>query len=133
MKLLIDKNINHKELKKFIADNNLQCEVFGLNAEQHNKKVEQKPGLLILGGPTKLPGRFASRDTSDNFEEIKKIVGKDNLGDCLHFESAMFEGYDYLITDDNDLISKSQQLKDICPKLELKRLSEFKEQMKIKK
>ena len=130
MKILIDKDVDHKELKRFIRDNNLESDIFGLNAEQYNSKVEQKPGLLVLGGPTKLAGRLASEEALDNFEKIKKIIGKDNLGDCLHLESAVFENYNYLITNDKDILSKRQQLKELFPNLKIENPSGFKEQMK---
>jgi len=126
MKILIDKDVDHKELKRFVREKNLECEIFGLNAEQYNSKVEQKPGLLILGGPTKLAGRLASKETLNNFEEIKMTIGKNNLGDCLHVESCVFENYNYLITNDNDILSKRQQLKELFPNLKIKNLLEFK-------
>lgn len=126
MKLLIDKNVNFKELRKFIQENNICCELFGLNAEQQNRKIEEKPGLLILGGPTKLPARLASKGTIDNFEKIKRIIGGNNLGDCLHLESVTFENYDFLITEDNDILSKKKEIKEQFPNLELSNLFDFK-------
>lgn len=126
MNMLVDKNVNFKDLKNFIKNHNLDCDLVGLNAEQENKKLTEKPGLLMLGGPTKLGGRLASKQTVGTFEEVKKIIGRNNIGDCLYIELAVFEKYELLITEDKDLLTKRSELKEQFPTLTILSLSEFK-------
>ncbi len=127
MKILIDKNVNSKELKKLCEDHNFNCEILSIeNLEQQNKKVHQTKGLLILGGPSKLNGRLGDKESEDKLEFLKQIIGKENMGDILHLEASLFEEVDYFITEDNDILSKRQEIQKKFPNLKILKLEEFK-------
>jgi len=50
-KILFDKNVNAKEIKKILDANNIDTELINIdNLENKNKKLTQTTGLLILGG-----------------------------------------------------------------------------------
>lgn len=121
MKILIDKNVNYKKFNDFIRMNNIYCEAIGLNIETKNKKIEEKPALSNLGH-SKLPMRFGSDEL---IKEIESIIGKQNVGDVLHVESANFENCNIFITEDRDILSKKDELYKKLPELNIMNLEEF--------
>lgn len=97
-KVLIDKNVNTKRLSKELQK--LSTEEYKLytvsNLENKNKKLDKTVGLLILGGPTRLPGRLAEKDTDQIMKNLKAIIGRENMGDILHVETTIKEIQSYL-------------------------------------
>ncbi|MCD6549710.1 hypothetical protein J7K41_03320 [Candidatus Micrarchaeota archaeon] len=126
-KVLIDKNVNTKRLSKELQK--LSTEEYKLytvsNLENKNKKLDKTVGLLILDGPTRLPGRLAEKDTDQIMKNLKAIIGRENMGDILHVETAIKEKMNYFITNDKDILNKRTKIKEYYPELSILSEEEF--------
>ena len=126
MKILVDKNVDLRKLEEFIKNKNLVCDLMTLRAENKVRRIKKKAtGLIVLGGPTSLDNQLGGEDEISLFNRVKEIIGKQNLGDCLHVESAIFNNADYLITEDKDFLSKVSELSTISNKPKILNLSGF--------
>lgn len=128
MKIMKDKNVDLKKLKRILKVCNLDAEIIEINIENRIKKLKQIPALGILG-ISKFPMRLSGKDESKTFEKIKSIVGKEKLGDVLHIHEAVIQKVDYLISQDDDIISKREEINTIHPNLKILTLEEFENQI----
>ncbi len=122
-KIMVDKNVDMKKLKRITSQSNLEWEIFQANIENITKRIEQKPALAILG-VAKLPMRLENK-TTNNFEKIKSIIGNDKVADALQVNEADYHNAKYLITEDNDILSKREELKLILTNLKIVNINEF--------
>jgi len=116
-RVLLDKNVNLDNAKKLFIE---AVEFFNIeNLENKNKNLNQTKGLLILGGPTTLNGRLAGENTDTLLESLKQIIGEDNMGGILHVEMAIQGNFDYLVTNDKDILRKIKQINEKYPCLKI--------------
>lgn len=130
MKILLDKNVNLKKFKVFNRENSIKCELWTLRGETEVKTISNKSTSLMILGKTPLGNRLYTNDGF--FEEVKKIIGNNNLGDVLHVESAIFNECDYLITEDKDILAKREELLKVSKNPQIMNFEEFKREF-IKK
>lgn len=54
--------------------------------------------------------KWASASDAQRFEQIKQIIGKENIKDAIHVDTHIRDGNDYFVTEDNDILSVRGQL-----------------------
>jgi hypothetical protein len=67
-----------------------------------------------------VPGLFDSpSQRSKSFEEIRKIIGGSNKKDLFHYETALANGCQCIISNDKDIYSHKSSLEKINPSLKV--------------
>ena len=69
--------------------------------------------------------RWGSSEQSKVFEKLKRIIGKNNIQDCIHLEAHIRDKYDYFVTEDKDILSKRSELKNEFLDLKIKTVKEL--------
>ena len=124
MKILADNCIDLKALKRNL---NKYDKSFILNvvSESESKKFLRQMTLLRISfgkiGQSMI-GSWTRPLTIDQFEILVKIIGKEHTSDILNLEVALTENYDYLITEDHDLLSKKDEIYKIIQSNRLKKI-----------
>ena len=123
LKILVDKYVNLKELMDFLINEKINCQLYTLTIENKVKKIRNKALPVLVWGS----GEWGNGRWNDGIalEEIKKIIGKENLADALHLESALFYKIDYLITEDKDILHKKTELEEAIKELKIMNIKEF--------
>ncbi|MFZ1661119.1 MAG: hypothetical protein WAT77_04105 [Paracoccaceae bacterium] len=107
----VDKNADLKALKKVEVSGLVELFAVAIEGFEDTGKLRNKePPVAVWDSP--LAGWDNSVWGSDDsrYEEIEKIVGRQNHGDCLHLERHIEIGRDVFVTDDNDFLSCRDQL-----------------------
>lgn len=113
LKVTVDRNADLKALRKLEADGLLELYVVAIEGFEDTGKVKNKVmPVAVADSPFSRIGssRIAADDTS--YRAIQRIVGKQNHGDCIHLEAHIASGRELFVTDDNDFLSKKEELKN---------------------
>ena len=129
---LIDKNVDWRKIKWFKEKyklSNIIISFYRLNIENESTKIKDVSALALFDHPKGFDtNRFCSE--TEKFTKTTAIVGKNNIKDCLHIESCNFYKFQYLITNDNDILSKLSPLESLYPNIKILNLGKFGDEIK---
>jgi len=90
-----------------------QLKIFAVNIENHRetRKIQNKePPVAVIGSKITTIGNSVTAPTNNKFAPLQRIIGKQHHADILHLERHIESGRDFFITDDNDFLSKREEL-----------------------
>jgi predicted nucleic acid-binding protein len=96
---------------------------------RHNKKVSEKVLPVAVMGHA-IWGEAVWTADNCTYDEIRNIIGKNNVKDAMQLEAHIRNNHDYFVTEDTDFLNKRvelglkfdvkivtpTELKDICQK-----------------
>jgi hypothetical protein len=74
--------------------------------------------------------RVGSSEQAETFNKLKKIIGKNNIEDCLHLEAHIRDEHDYFVTEDHDILDRIDKLYREFPKLKIRTVNELIRELK---
>lgn len=111
-----DISANLKKLK--VLEKKRKIKIFQVKIENDTKKIKNKSFPVAVCNYTKINECVLGDDSSD-FEDLKRIIGKDKIKDCIHLENHIRNKRDFFVTEDSDFLSKKIALKNKFPKLKI--------------
>ena len=107
----VDRNADLKALKKLEASGLVELFAVAIEGFEDTRKLKNKePPVAVWDSPLTTWDNSAWASEDSSYEEIEKIVGRQNHGDCLHLERHIESGRDVFVTDDNDFLSCRDRL-----------------------
>lgn len=104
-----DSGANVKILKKLENTGLITIYDVLLENGRENKKVKNKVLPVGVWGHSKWGEAVYSGDDC-KYSEIREIIGRENIEDAMHLEAHIRNNHDYFITEDNDFLSKREDL-----------------------
>lgn len=101
----VDKNADLKALRKLEADGLVELFAVSIEGFEDTSKVRNKElPIAVWGSPFARWGSSCWASNDSPYQDIERIVGKQNHGDCLHLERHIIGRRDVFVTDDNDFL-----------------------------
>lgn len=92
-----------KKLKTLEKQGYIEIYDVKLENGRENKKVKEKILPVLVLGHTRLDECIlAGEDTI--YEDVRKIIGRENIKDAMHLEAHIRNGHDYFVTEDTDFL-----------------------------
>jgi len=103
VKITRDSCANLRKLKK-LADLGY-IEIHDVSFENKTPKVKNKILPVGVYGQTKYGEcLYAGKDCK--YDEIRSVLGKQNIGDAIKLEAHTRNGFEYFVTEDSDFLRK---------------------------
>ena len=90
-----------------------KIEIFAVSIENHlgtNKITKKEIALAVIGSPHATIGNSVIASSVNKYSEIRGVIGREHHADILHLERHLNSGRDYFLTDDNDFLTKKEEL-----------------------
>lgn len=113
----VDVNTNDQKLK--ILEKKGILKIYRIRIENNRNKPDAILPTSIIGHIVLGSMRFGSARQTRVFERLKKIIGVNNIKDCIHLEAHIRDGRDYFVTEDHDVLDKIILLKEEFPQLKV--------------
>ncbi|WP_323775974.1 hypothetical protein [Leisingera sp.] len=106
-----DRCANIKVLRRLELDGLIEIHAIAIEGMEDNRKVSQKhlPTAVVDSPFAKIGSAVIASDENLYFP-ISKAMTRDNHGDALHLEGHLRDGRDVFVTDDNDFLSRRDEL-----------------------
>lgn len=105
-----DAGANVKKLRDLERLGLIRCHDVLLENGRENKKISRKI-RPILGYPYYVYGEGVWADENCKYNAISAIIGKEKVADAMHLEAHLRYEHDVFVSEDNDFLSKRDQLK----------------------
>lgn len=99
--------------------------IIGIKIENNKDKFDAILPTGVMGYTVLGSMKLGSDEQAKNFEELKRIIGRNNINDCIHLEAHIREGYDYFVTEDKDILDKKSELEQQFPNLKIRTTDEL--------
>ena len=109
IKVTRDSGANVKTLRRLERAGLIECHDVKLENGRENKKIKRKILPVMVWGHARW-GEAVRADKDCYFDEISEIIGKDGIADAMHLEAHLRSEHDVFVTEDNDFLSKRDQL-----------------------
>jgi len=106
-------------LRKFANENTIELIYFPYDENSRTNKISKSARPSVVTWENihlkweEMEHPFNDYVESEKFEEIKAIIGGSNKNDILHVDSAYKSQCLCMVTRDNDILSKSEELERI--------------------
>ncbi len=104
-----DSGANVKILKSLERKRYIKVFDVMLENGRENKKVKEKVLPVGVWGHS-LWGESVWAGTDNKYDEIREIIGKNNIEDAMHLEVHLRSNHDYFVTEDKDFLTKREIL-----------------------
>ena len=104
-----DSGANVKALRKLERAGLIECHDVMLENGRENRKIPNKMKPIGVWGHSRW-GESVWPSEDCLYDEIRQIIGKRNVGDAMHLEAHIRSGNDVFVTEDNDFLSKRDEL-----------------------
>lgn len=122
-----DSGANVKALKLLESKGFIKIFDVMLENGRENKRVKDKILPIGVWGHA-LWGEAVWAGDNSKYDDIRTVIGKNNIKDAMHLEAHIRSSHDYFVTEDNDFLNKRdilaqkfgvkiitlQELKKIC-------------------
>lgn len=113
LKVSCDENVHFKNIRKLEMAGHIEIHATNIEGITQNRKATNKhPPTATIDGRFGFIGSSAITDDGSRLNRIERIIGAGNHGDVAHFEAHLRGKRDVFVTDDNDFLSKRQELED---------------------
>ncbi|MGA2911451.1 MAG: hypothetical protein ABSE17_02310 [Candidatus Levyibacteriota bacterium] len=99
--------------------------IYRIRIENNKNKQSAILPTSVLGRTVLGQMRFGSDQQTKVFNKLKKIIGINNINDCIHLEAHIRDRRDYFVTEDHDILDARTQLKEDFPELEIRTVNEI--------
>ncbi len=118
-----DISADYKKLK-VLRDKDI-IKIIGIKIENNADKFDAILPTGVMGYTALGSMKLGSDEQARNFEELKRIIGQNNINDCIHLEAHIREGYDFFVTEDRDILDKKSELEQQFPNLNIRTTNEL--------
>lgn len=109
LKITRDSGADVKLLKALEKEGFVEIHDVMIENGRENKKVKNKILPVGVYGQTKW-GECVYSDPDCTYNDIRKIIGEENINDAIQLEAHVRNRYDYFVTEDHDFLDKRQEL-----------------------
>lgn len=112
--LTLDSSANFPRIRKLQDQGFVEITMVNYENGKRSKKAKIKQDPTAVWDSTSFDQMQWADEEDTVLEELKKLLGKINLGDCIQLEAHHKSGRDYFITEDrDDIISRGVELKEL--------------------
>ncbi len=105
-----DSGANVKILKNLEKDSFIFIHDVMLENGRENKKVKNKVFPVAVLNHSRWNEAIISKNNDSTYDDIRKIIGNNNIKDAMHLEAHIRNSHDYFVTEDRDFLDKRQEL-----------------------
>lgn len=104
-----DSGANVKFLLGLQNDGFIKIHDVMLENGRENKKVKDKVLPVGVYNHGKW-GEFVWGGKDTTYDDVRQIIGRDNIKDAMHLEAHIRNKHDYFVTEDRDFLDKREEL-----------------------
>jgi predicted nucleic acid-binding protein len=110
-KITRDSGANVKKLKTLEQQGYIEIYDVKLENGRENKKVKEKILPVLVLDHARL-GECVLGGEDTVYDDIRKIIGKNNIEDAMHLEAHIRNKHDYFVTEDTDFLKVKNELQE---------------------
>lgn len=111
IRVTVDVSADLKRLRRLEQAGNLKIHAVSIENHTNTKRIKDKePPLAVIGSKFATIGNSVIGSSANSYSKLQQIIGKAHHADILHIERHLESGRDCFVTDDQDFLSKRDEL-----------------------